>query len=814
MAAPKADKVRALVDALTRSIFELEDEIFRLYSLLAATGREAEIGDKRILLETIVKLRNIFAFVPDSEAEDENESSKSKEWPVVKRFVRGARIALEGISDKLAWILDNLENEETPPELPEIIQWAKSIKEASAVLANDFEAYATVRPIKMYKRTEIFVRVSEAKALVSTSVTGTVDPYCAITLDGERKCRTQTVPKNASPCWLREFEMDVEPHMRVFGVHVFDKDRTMLTGDEIIAERGFMISDLEEVKYLENWFPLFPKGSAVAVLGTFHLKLRYKPPSVNGNSGSIFVTIVGAKDLEVNWCNLMIEEHPDVAALNPAEMSPTLVSPRALLQPRDNRSNIVVQQQYRTAEYNGTYTTNNPIWNETFSFRCPLSQLPQLVLRIQGMRGRMPYADGAVRLAGILLDPMQDFESEFGVRVEPSLASRKPSEIRLQLKLVSHKVLAAHAYDELLVTLIQGDDTIKFLASLLDPMPNKKETIKSLVGVLIERGVVNQFIKRAVAIEIEKTSDVGTLFRANSFASMALDSNLQLAGGDLLQRSLKEHISEIYKSKRNFEVDPARVNSKSGKSSSSVDKNMENLVSRMTAVWNSIQMCAEFVPQQIRSVFAHMAKCCRQKWPNDPNVSYLAASGFLFLRFFCAAILNPHLFNLSEEYPEEKVARNLTLVSKILMNLGNLVTFGAKELFLEPLNPFINENIPKMKNYLDFVGIKTIGTRAAPKTNYAKDMAHVHAFLKSKREKIEEELEKTQDVKIARILAALNRLDLFTSAEEERLKSSGTMQTPRTTQAAPPKTPRSTNSATTPRTSPPKENATPTPRNT
>jgi hypothetical protein len=47
--------------------------------------------------------------------------------------ILGARIALEGISEKLAWILDNLENEDAPPELQEIIQWAKSIKEASAV---------------------------------------------------------------------------------------------------------------------------------------------------------------------------------------------------------------------------------------------------------------------------------------------------------------------------------------------------------------------------------------------------------------------------------------------------------------------------------------------------------------------------------------------------------------------------------------------------------------------------------------------------------------------------------------------------------
>lgn len=169
--------------------------------------------------------------------------------------------------------------------------------------------------------------------------------------------------------------------------------------------------------------------------------------------------------------------------------------------------------------------------------------------------------------------------------MEPSLQSKKAGEIRIQLKLSSHKVLAPHAYDELLVTLIQGDDTIKFLAGLLDPMPNKKEIIKSLVGVLIERGVVNQFIKRAVAIEIENTSDVGTLFRANSFASMALDSNLQLSGGDCLQRSLKEHITEMYKSKRSYEMDPSRAQSKSGKSASTaVEKNLENLLSRINGV--------------------------------------------------------------------------------------------------------------------------------------------------------------------------------------------------------------------------------------
>jgi neurofibromin 1 len=58
------------------------------------------------------------------------------------------------------------------------------------------------------------------------------------------------------------------------------------------------------------------------------------------------------------------------------------------------------------------------------------------------------------------------------------------------------------------------------------------------------------------------------------------------------------------------------------------------------------------------------------------------------------------------EYPEAKVARNLTLISKVLMNLGNVLLFGAKEPYLEPLNPWITENIPKMKTFIDSIAVR------------------------------------------------------------------------------------------------------------
>lgn len=40
------------------------------------------------------------------------------------------------------------------------------------------------------------------------------------------------------------------------------------------------------------------------------------------------------------------------------------------------------------------------------------------------------------------------------------------------------------------------------------------------------------------------------------------------------------------------------------------------------------------------------------------------------------------------------------------MSLGNLVLFGSKEPWLVPVNGFIEENIPKMKAYIDAVAVR------------------------------------------------------------------------------------------------------------
>ena len=48
-------------------------------------------------------------------------------------------------------------------------------------------------------------------------------------------------------------------------------------------------------------------------------------------------------------------------------------------------------------------------------------------------------------------------------------------------------------------------------------------------------------------------------------------------------------------------------------------------------------------------------------------------------------------------------SRACTLLAKVVQNLANLVPFGEKEPHMKVLNVFVNENMPRMKEFLDLL---------------------------------------------------------------------------------------------------------------
>lgn len=104
-----------------------------------------------------------------------------------------------------------------------------------------------------------------------------------------------------------------------------------------------------------------------------------------------------------------------------------------------------------------------------------------------------------------------------------------------------------------------------------------------------------------------------------------------------------------------------------------------------------------------------------KKFPNDCVSQYTGISGFLFLRFFVPAVLGPRLFGLKVGihlslmigHIDARGARTLTLISKTIQNLANIIEFGQKEVFMAPMNGLIRDKMEDMKSYLNSICIST-----------------------------------------------------------------------------------------------------------
>lgn len=138
------------------------------------------------------------------------------------------------------------------------------------------------------------------------------------------------------------------------------------------------------------------------------------------------------------------------------------------------------------------------------------------------------------------------------------------------------------------------------------------------------------------------TVEANLLFRGNSLLTKALDLHMRRLGKQYLEDTIAERLREIDDTDPECEVDPSRV-----PRHEDLERNWRNLIALTTSVWKSIAGSASRCPPELRRIFRHVRACADDRYGDFlRSVTYSSVSGFLFLRFFCPAILNPKLFGL------------------------------------------------------------------------------------------------------------------------------------------------------------------------
>ncbi|KAI7031731.1 hypothetical protein KC352_g47421, partial [Hortaea werneckii] len=105
---------------------------------------------------------------------------------------------------------------------------------------------------------------------------------------------------------------------------------------------------------------------------------------------------------------------------------------------------------------------------------------------------------------------------------------------------------------------------------------------------------------------------------------------------------------------------------------------------------------------ELRMIFRHIRACAEDRYGDFlRTVSYSSVSGFLFLRFFCPAVLNPKLFGLLKDDIKPRARRTFTLIAKSLQTMANMASFGTKEHWMEPMNAFLTQHRESFKAFID-----------------------------------------------------------------------------------------------------------------
>ncbi|XP_023236905.1 ras GTPase-activating protein 3-like [Centruroides sculpturatus] len=512
------------------------------------------------------------------------------------------------------------------------------------------------------------IKIGEAKNLPPRShgSIGLRDTFCTISLDQEEIFRTSTIEKTLSPFFGEEFQFEVPRKFRNLSLYVYDRERAV-NKDKVLGKVAIKREELHKYHGKDHWFPILPVDANSEVQGKAHIEIKSDFFPKSSGSGTYMQRLT----VRVIECN-------DLTIINGA------CDPYAVV-------TLCYGNHQETKKTKVRKKTICPQFEEIFVFELP----------IKGQNhDRNRFHDDDANNAEIRIALMHDSNGVFGsvflgeVKIQlldlNCVSDRnawyflqprddsKPHKVdlgslRLKLYYTSDHVFSSQFYDPLRNLLLKSPNVEPITSSaayiLGEIVTNKVEAAQPLVKVFLHHRKIVSFLKALAEWEISKVTDQNTIFRGNTLMSKCMDEFMKLAGMHYLHETLRSSIDTIFAEHKPCEIDPSKL-----KEGESLETNMLNLKEYVEKTFCAITSSALVCPPIMCEVFSVLKDSATRYFSSSREVRYSVISGFVFLRFFAPAILGPKLFDLVTEPVDAQTNRTLTLISKTIQSLGNLVS--------------------------------------------------------------------------------------------------------------------------------------------
>lgn len=242
------------------------------------------------------------------------------------------------------------------------------------------------------------------------------------------------------------------------------------------------------------------------------------------------------------------------------------------------------------------------------------------------------------------------------------------------------------AMNEILLHLVKHPYFALKAASIC-PASDIEACAGGLINAFDSRNASYVVVSELIAEEIRNAPRHMDILRRNSCATRALSLFSRLKGNEYLVQTLNPVLSELLDKGEFFEIEKPQADS---------EEQVRLFVKYLKKLVDAITNSVDIFPPELFIVCQTIYTSVRKKFP---DYAYVAAGSFVFLRFFCPALVSPESENIVDiAEPHQK--RPFISLAKVIQSIANGSDNVTKWPSLESQTDFLRDCSNRIFNFL------------------------------------------------------------------------------------------------------------------